>query len=60
LARLQKQFPNALSGGSVRREDLGKFGVFYRVRVGPLSRDAADKVCAQLKAGGASCAISGG
>jgi hypothetical protein len=60
LSRLQKQFPGLLSSGSVRREDMGKFGVFYRVRVGPLSREAADKVCAQLKAGGASCTVSGG
>jgi len=39
---------------------MGKDGVFYRVRVGPLSREAAAKVCAQLKAGGASCSMSGG
>jgi hypothetical protein len=60
LSRLQKQFPGLLAGGAVRREDMGKFGVFYRVRVGPLSREAADKVCAQLKAGGANCSMSGG
>jgi hypothetical protein len=60
LSRLQKQFPGVLAGASVRREDLGKFGVFYRVRVNPMPREAADKVCAQLKASGASCALSGG
>jgi hypothetical protein len=60
LSRLQKQFPGLLTSGSVRREDMGKFGVFYRVRVGPLSREAADKVCAQLKAAGASCSMTGG
>jgi hypothetical protein len=60
LSRLQKQFPGLLASGAVRREDMGKFGVFYRVRVGPLSRETADKVCAQLKAGGASCSMSGG
>jgi hypothetical protein len=60
LGRLRKQFPGALSNAGVYREDLGKAGVFYRVRVMPLTRDAADKVCAELKAGGASCSISGG
>jgi hypothetical protein len=60
LSRLQKQFPGLLANGVVRREDMGKFGVFYRVRVGPLSREAADKMCAQLKASGASCSFSGG
>jgi hypothetical protein len=60
LGRLRKQFPGPLSNAGVYREDLGKAGVFYRVRVMPLTRDAADKVCAELKAGGASCSISGG
>ncbi|SEC85109.1 Sporulation related domain-containing protein [Rhizobiales bacterium GAS191] len=60
LARLQKQFPGALTEAAVHREDMGKDGVFYRVRVGPLSREAANKICAQLKAGGASCSMSGG
>ena len=60
LGRLRKQFPGALSNAGVYREDLGKVGVFYRVRVMPLTRDAADKVCAELKAGGVSCSISGG
>jgi hypothetical protein len=60
LSRLQHQFPGLLASGVVRREDMGKFGVFYRVRVGPLSHEAADKVCAQLKAAGASCSMSGG
>ncbi len=60
LARLQQKFPGVLTGASVRREDLGKFGVFYRVRVNPMPRETADKVCAQLKAGGARCTLSGG
>jgi hypothetical protein len=60
LSRLQKQFPSALGGGSVRRADLGGKGVYYRVRVGPLSRDAADKICSQLKAGGADCILTRG
>ena len=60
LARLQKQFPNELGGGAVHRADLGSKGVFYRVRVGPLSREAADKICTQLKAGGAVCILTRG
>jgi hypothetical protein len=58
LSRLQKQFPGALGGGSIRRDDLGNDGVFYRVRVGPLSREAADKVCSRLKAAGKNCILT--
>jgi hypothetical protein len=60
LAQLQRKFPGALAGGGVYREDLGKFGVFYRVRVPGLSHDAADKICSELKAGGTGCTLSGG
>jgi SPOR domain len=60
LTRLQKQFPNELGGGAIHRADLGSKGVFYRVRVGPLSREAADKICTQLKAGGAECILTRG
>jgi hypothetical protein len=58
LARLRTQFPDVLRGGSVHRADQGSMGVFYRVQVGPLSRDAADKVCSQLKSTGASCIVT--
>jgi cell division septation protein DedD len=60
LSRLQKQFPNMLGGGSIRRANLGNKGIYYRVRVGPLSRDAADKLCSQIKAGGADCILTRG
>jgi hypothetical protein len=60
LSRLQRQFPNVLGGGSIRRANLGSKGVYYRVRVGPLSRDAADKLCSQIKAGGAACILTRG
>jgi SPOR domain len=59
MTRLQKEFPGVLPHAYVKREDMGAEGVFYRVRVGPLSRDAADKLCSQLKAAGRSCASSG-
>jgi SPOR domain len=58
LSQLQKQFPGALGGGSIGRDNLGSFGVFYRVRVGPLSREAADKVCSQLRAVGKKCILT--
>jgi hypothetical protein len=58
LSRLQKQLPGALANGSIRREDLGSEGVFYRVRVGPLSREAADKICSRLRAVGKSCILT--
>jgi hypothetical protein len=60
LSRLKGQFPGVLSGGSIRRADLGSKGIYYRVRVGPLTRDAADKICAQVKAGGAECILTRG
>jgi len=60
LSRLQKQFPNELGSGAVHRADLGSKGVYYRVQVGPLSREAADKICTQLKAGGAECILTRG
>jgi SPOR domain len=58
LSQLQKQFPGALGGGSIGRDNLGSFGVFYRVRVGSLSREAADKVCSQLRAVGRKCILT--
>jgi hypothetical protein len=60
LSRLQRQFPSALGGGSVRRANLGAKGIYYRVRVGPLTRDAADKLCSQIRAGGADCILTRG
>jgi hypothetical protein len=57
LSRLQKQFPDMLGDGSVRRADRGSSGVFYRVQAGPLSREAADKACTRLKAKGENCIV---
>jgi hypothetical protein len=50
----------SLLGGQqpvIRRKDLGSKGVFYGAQVGPLSRDAAAKLCEDLKAAGQSCMI---
>jgi cell division septation protein DedD len=57
LSRLKKQFPDVLGGGSIRQTDGGGTGVLYRVQVGSLSRDAADKACSRLKASGENCIV---
>jgi cell division septation protein DedD len=59
LSRLQKLFPDVLGGGSVHRADGGGTGVLYRVQVGSLSRNAADKACSRLKASGENCIVVG-
>jgi hypothetical protein len=51
---------SSLLGGQplvVRRKDLGGKGVFYGAQVGPLSREAAGKLCEDLKAAGQSCMV---
>jgi hypothetical protein len=40
-----------------RRKDLGSKGVFYGAQVGPFAREAAGKLCEDLKAAGQSCMI---
>jgi len=60
LSRLKKQFPGVLGGGAVRRADLGSSGVFYRVRVASLSRNAADKICSQLRTSRENCIVTRG
>jgi hypothetical protein len=50
----------SLLGGQqpvIRRKDLGSKGVFYGAQVGPFSREAAAKLCEELKAAGQSCMI---
>ena len=50
----------SLLGGQqlfVRRKDLGAKGVFFGAQVGPLSHDAANKLCEGLKAAGQSCMV---
>jgi cell division septation protein DedD len=60
LSQLQKQFPGRLGGGSISRDDRGGAGVFYRVRVGPLSLESAAKVCSRLRAAGKNCVLTRG
>jgi hypothetical protein len=50
----------SLLGGQqmvVRRKDLGSKGIFYGAQVGPLSREAAGKLCEGLKAAGQGCMV---
>jgi len=60
LSQLQKEFPGALQNGSVTRDNLGSYGVFYRVKVGPLPREAAERLCSRLRAAGKKCVLSRG
>jgi cell division septation protein DedD len=40
----------------IRRKDQGKRGVFYAVQVGPFeTQQAAEQLCARVKAAGGSC-----
>lgn len=58
--RMLKSHGKLLSGlaFTVDRADLGKRGVFYRLRAGPLAdRDAAEKLCARFKARKVECVI---
>ncbi|MGK2739701.1 SPOR domain-containing protein [Tepidicaulis sp. LMO-SS28] len=42
----------------IQRADLGDKGVFYRLRIGYLDgKDAADKLCGQLKSRGVDCLV---
>jgi len=58
--RMQKKFPSQLSKLSLNvvKADLGKKGIFYRLRAGPVADAAAAKViCSALKAKKAGCLI---
>jgi cell division septation protein DedD len=60
LSQLQREFPGTLQNGSVSRDNLGSYGVFYRVKVGPLSREAAERACSRLRAAGKKCILTHG
>jgi hypothetical protein len=51
---------SSLLGGQqlhIRRKDLGSKGTFYGAQVGPFSREAAGKLCDDLKAAGQPCML---
>jgi cell division protein FtsN len=55
FAKIQKKYASVLEGmqPSIRKADLGAKGVWYRLRVGPVSdRDEGKKLCESLKAAG--------
>lgn len=60
FGKLQSRYPRLLGGylPNIQKVDLGERGVWYRVRVGPMSQQtAAASFCQQLKAAGADCLI---
>ena len=57
---LQAKYPNQLRGrqATIRRADLGAWGIYYRALVGPFaSAEKAAKLCRGLKAAGGDCVI---
>jgi sporulation related protein len=56
---IQSKYANLLGSHQpvIRRKDLGSKGVFYGAQVGPLSHEAAVKLCEDLKSAGGSCMI---
>ncbi|ODN69258.1 Sporulation related domain protein [Methylobrevis pamukkalensis] len=61
FARMQSRYGSVLGGlqADIQRADLGAKGVFYRVRVGPMSsREEAARVCSQLKSAGGDCLVT--
>lgn len=55
FADLQRRFPNLVSGFRplIQRADLGSRGIFYRLRIGPItSRTEANQLCGSLRNAG--------
>lgn len=57
--QLQRRFPAVLGSRepSIQAADLGDRGTFYRVRLPAQTREAANQLCADLKAAGGDCFI---
>ena len=56
---IQSKYANLLGAREpvIRRKDLGSKGIFFGAQVGPLSHEAAVKLCENLKSAGGSCMI---
>lgn len=55
FSRLQRKSPNSVGNYKplIQRADLGERGIYYRLRIGPLSsKEEAVRLCASLKAAG--------
>lgn len=58
---LKRQFPELLGNQTpnIQRADLGDRGIYYRVRVGPMTdRAGATQFCEQLKSSGGNCFVT--
>jgi hypothetical protein len=57
---LQRRYPGILGDRApdIQRADLGDRGVYFRVRVGYPTRDAAIDMCENLKAAGGDCILA--
>ena len=58
---MKRRYKSVLGGFNpdIQRADLGAKGTYYRVRVGPMaSREAALRLCEQLKSAGGSCFVT--
>jgi cell division septation protein DedD len=59
FTNLQNRFGSILAGygPNIQRADLGDRGVFHRVRVGPMDRNAADSLCSRYQSAGGDCFV---
>jgi len=61
FADMKRHYRSVLGGfePNIQRADLGAKGTYYRVRVGPMaSREAALRLCEQLKSVGGNCFVT--
>lgn len=56
---LQGRFGSILTGFTpdIQRADLGERGIYHRLRVGPMDRDAANSLCQRYQAAGGDCIV---
>lgn len=56
---LQARFGSILTGftPNIQRADLGDRGIYHRLRVGPMDRDAANSLCQRYQAAGGDCFV---
>lgn len=61
FANMKRRYKSVLGGfdPDIQRADLGDRGIYYRVRIGPMaSREAALRLCEQLKSAGGNCFVT--
>jgi hypothetical protein len=56
---VQAKYPRILGNRQplIYRADLGPKGIYYRALVGPLTAEAANQLCGNLKASGGKCIV---